>query len=104
MTNRLIPIGALGVATMLAGACALSTSIRDNSDAIAASTATIKANTDAITASTSGTSALVPALQGVQQHVVGVFQLDGYVLHVRLGVLVRIVTVNFQFESACHVV
>src|SRR5690349_16473315 len=65
----LYPIGrALVLLTIALGAgCSTAQAIRENSRAIAGSTASISMNTDAIRESTSGTTRLVPALDAVSK-------------------------------------
>src|SRR5205085_1120950 len=62
MKTRAISIAA--AAAMLAG-CSVATTVRQNTMAINGSSATIGSNTAAIRESTMATTALVPALQGV---------------------------------------
>src|ERR1051325_1365718 len=64
MKTRAISIAA--AAALLAG-CSVATTVRQNTMAIAGSSDTIRGNTAAIRESTMATTALVPALQGVNE-------------------------------------
>jgi hypothetical protein len=66
MTTRMRVLTVVALALCGSG-CALSRSVRQNTDAIGGSTSAIAGNTEAIRASTAATGNLVPALQGVER-------------------------------------